>query len=172
LLTPIAKAWSTDRGVEAADINVQIHGGMGFMHGIPALLSCISMPASSRSMRERTGFQAIDLVGRKSGPEQWSGHVGHASGDQRQPLQKRGSPITRISWQPCENLEAGTEALEEATGWRHDPAWTDPDALAGASPYLRLAGDVIGGHYLTVLAMEQQDESLSSAALAHSSVLL
>jgi len=32
LLTPIAKAWSTDMGVEVASLGVQIHGGMGFMN--------------------------------------------------------------------------------------------------------------------------------------------
>ena len=31
LLTPIAKAWSTDMGVEAASLGLQIHGGMGFI---------------------------------------------------------------------------------------------------------------------------------------------
>ncbi|MEO1405492.1 MAG: acyl-CoA dehydrogenase family protein, partial [Pseudomonadota bacterium] len=30
LLTPIAKAWSTDIGVEVASMGVQVHGGMGF----------------------------------------------------------------------------------------------------------------------------------------------
>ena len=31
LLTPIAKAWSTDVGVEVASMGVQVHGGMGFI---------------------------------------------------------------------------------------------------------------------------------------------
>ena len=31
LLTPVAKAWSTDVGVEVASIGVQVHGGMGFI---------------------------------------------------------------------------------------------------------------------------------------------
>ncbi|HMP63212.1 MAG TPA: acyl-CoA dehydrogenase family protein, partial [Phenylobacterium sp.] len=31
LLTPIAKAWSTDMGVEVASMGMQIHGGMGFI---------------------------------------------------------------------------------------------------------------------------------------------
>ncbi|MCL4131188.1 UNVERIFIED_CONTAM: hypothetical protein GTU68_041095, partial [Idotea baltica] len=32
LLTPIAKAWSTDMGVDVASLGVQVHGGMGFMN--------------------------------------------------------------------------------------------------------------------------------------------
>jgi len=31
LLTPIAKAWSTDMGVDVASLGVQVHGGMGFI---------------------------------------------------------------------------------------------------------------------------------------------
>src|SRR5581483_4694387 len=31
LLIPVAKAWSTDAGVEAASLGVQVHGGMGFI---------------------------------------------------------------------------------------------------------------------------------------------
>ena len=31
LLTPVAKAWSTDIGVEVASIGIQVHGGMGFI---------------------------------------------------------------------------------------------------------------------------------------------
>src|SRR5690606_33712245 len=31
LFTPIAKAWSTDVGVEVASLGVQVHGGMGFI---------------------------------------------------------------------------------------------------------------------------------------------
>jgi alkylation response protein AidB-like acyl-CoA dehydrogenase len=31
LLTPVAKAWCTDAGVEAASLGVQVHGGMGFI---------------------------------------------------------------------------------------------------------------------------------------------
>ena len=30
LLTPIVKAWCTDRGVECASLGIQVHGGMGF----------------------------------------------------------------------------------------------------------------------------------------------
>ncbi|HCK84873.1 MAG TPA: acyl-CoA dehydrogenase, partial [Hyphomonadaceae bacterium] len=31
LLTPLAKSWCTDMGVEAASLGVQVHGGMGFV---------------------------------------------------------------------------------------------------------------------------------------------
>jgi alkylation response protein AidB-like acyl-CoA dehydrogenase len=31
LLTPIVKAWCTDRGVDCASLGIQVHGGMGFV---------------------------------------------------------------------------------------------------------------------------------------------
>ncbi|MDB5455036.1 MAG: acyl-CoA dehydrogenase, partial [Caulobacter sp.] len=64
LLTPIAKAWSTDLGVQAASDGVQIHGGMGF----------IEETGAAQHYRDArilpiyvgtNGVQALDLVGRK-----------------------------------------------------------------------------------------------------------
>ena len=31
LLTPIVKAWCTDRGVDCASLGIQVHGGMGYI---------------------------------------------------------------------------------------------------------------------------------------------
>ena len=64
LLTPIAKAWSTDTGVEIASQAVQIHGGMGFMN--ETLAAQLYRDARIAPIYEGTnGIQAIDLVGRK-----------------------------------------------------------------------------------------------------------
>ena len=75
LLTPIAKAFSTDIGDEAASLGVQIHGGMGF----------IEETGAAQHMRDSriaaiyegaNGIQAIDLVAaqaaagrRRDGPQ-------------------------------------------------------------------------------------------------------
>ncbi|MEL7453303.1 MAG: acyl-CoA dehydrogenase family protein, partial [Pseudomonadota bacterium] len=64
LLTPIAKAWSTDRGVEVASLGVQVHGGMGFMD--ETLAAQFYRDARILPIYEGTnGIQAIDLAGRK-----------------------------------------------------------------------------------------------------------
>ena len=64
LLTPIAKAFSTDIGDEAASLGVQVHGGMGF----------VEETGAAQHMRDSriaaiyegaNGVQAIDLVQRK-----------------------------------------------------------------------------------------------------------
>jgi acyl-CoA dehydrogenase len=64
LLTPIAKAFSTDIGCEVASMGVQIHGGMGFVEETGAAQHY--RDARILPIYEGTnGIQAIDLVMRK-----------------------------------------------------------------------------------------------------------
>src|SRR5579871_1311477 len=75
LLTPIAKAFSTDIGSEVAYLGVQIHGGMGFIEETGAAQHL--RDARITPIYEGTnGIQAIDLVTRKlssnSGASVWA----------------------------------------------------------------------------------------------------
>ena len=64
LLTPIAKAFSTDIGNEVASLGVQIHGGMGFIEETGAAQHL--RDARITPIYEGTnGIQSIDLVTRK-----------------------------------------------------------------------------------------------------------
>ncbi|MFY9628009.1 MAG: acyl-CoA dehydrogenase [Methylocystis sp.] len=64
LLTPLAKAFSTDIGNEVASLGVQILGGMGFIEEAGA--AQLMRDARITSIYEGTnGIQAIDLVTRK-----------------------------------------------------------------------------------------------------------
>jgi acyl-CoA dehydrogenase len=64
LLTPIAKALSTDFGVEVAILGVQIHGGMGYVEETGAAQHL--RDARIAPIYEGTnGIQSIDLVLRK-----------------------------------------------------------------------------------------------------------
>ena len=64
LLTPIAKAWSTDIGVEVASIGIQVHGGMGFIEETGA--AQFLRDARIAPIYEGTnGIQALDLICRK-----------------------------------------------------------------------------------------------------------
>src|SRR5919112_299538 len=66
LLTPVAKAFSTDIGVEVASLGVQVHGGMGFVEETGAAQHL--RDARIAPIYEGTnGIQAADLVGRKLG---------------------------------------------------------------------------------------------------------
>ena len=64
LLTPIAKAFSTDVGDEAATLGVQVHGGMGFIEETGAAQHMRDSRIAS-IYEGANGVQAIDLVQRK-----------------------------------------------------------------------------------------------------------
>ncbi len=64
LLTPLAKSFATDAGVDVASLGVQIHGGMGFIEETGA--AQLLRDARITPIYEGTnGIQAIDLVVRK-----------------------------------------------------------------------------------------------------------
>lgn len=64
MLTPLAKAWSTEVAQEVTSLGVQVHGGMGFIEETGA--AQIMRDARIATIYEgTTGIQANDLVGRK-----------------------------------------------------------------------------------------------------------
>jgi alkylation response protein AidB-like acyl-CoA dehydrogenase len=142
LLTPIAKAWSTDVGVEVASLGVQVHGGMGFIEETGAAQHY--RDARIAPIYEGTnGIQANDLVGRK---------VGMGQGAVVRELCAE-MLLTAQTLTDCPGLETvgrrlaqGAAALERATDWTLGHG--GPDALSAATPYLKLAGDVVGGWML------------------------
>ncbi len=137
LLTPIAKAWSTDVGVEAASLGLQIHGGMGFIEETGAAQHY--RDARILPIYEGTnGIQAIDLAGRK---------LSLAGGEAMRSLIEE----IRAEAEGDDRLLAGVAAMEEATAWLTAHKGT-PDALAGATTFLKLCGDVVGGWFLARMA--------------------
>ncbi|MEO0607509.1 MAG: acyl-CoA dehydrogenase [Pseudomonadota bacterium] len=158
LLTPIAKAWSTDMGVEVASLGVQVHGGMGFMN--ETLAAQLYRDARIGPIYEGTnGIQAIDLVGRKL-----SMADGAAMTDMMDEIEQTARDARETNdpnlVQIADRLLAANAALSDATVWMKQKMREDRDvALAGATAYLALAGDVIGGHYLTKGAVEARTDS-------------
>jgi alkylation response protein AidB-like acyl-CoA dehydrogenase len=148
LLTPLAKAFSTDVGVDVASLGVQVHGGMGFIEetGAAALLR----DARIAPIYEGTnGIQAIDLVTRKlplSGGEQVRGYIAELYADvdalRRSNLPGLGKSADRLS-AALDDLEFATAFLLDALA-----AGRTRDALSGATPYLRLISLAAGGAYL------------------------
>ncbi len=143
LLTPISKAWCTDLGVELASLGMQVHGGMGYVEetGVAQYLRDSRI---SPIYEGTNGIQAIDLVMRKV-PMRGGGVVAdllakmEALGPE---LDAAGEELAGI--QPA--LADGVGVLREATDWILSRGPAEPnDVLAGATPYLRLAGLVIGG---------------------------
>ncbi len=148
LLTPLAKAFSTDVGVEVASIGLQVHGGMGYIEetGAAALLR----DARIAPIYEGTnGIQAIDLVMRKL-PMEGGDHIGAFIGELKSDIEAvRGSNLPGIG-ATAERLDEAVFALERATGFIMT-ALADgrtESALAGATPYLRLISLAAGGCFV------------------------
>ncbi|MBO6755370.1 MAG: acyl-CoA dehydrogenase [Roseibium sp.] len=148
LLTPIAKALSTDFGVEVASAGVQVHGGMGYVEetGVAQHLR----DARIAPIYEGTnGIQAIDLVARKL-PLSGGDHVRGFTAELRE-IARNVSQSNRPEFgDTAERLNNALDDFEEATEWMlaAQSEGRIDDALAGATPYLRLAGLTYGGALL------------------------
>jgi alkylation response protein AidB-like acyl-CoA dehydrogenase len=138
VLTPIAKAWSTEVGVEVASEGVQVHGGMGFIEETGAAQHL--RDARIAPIYEGTnGIQAIDLAGRKLGMAEAAGMKALTA--------EMAAGLDGFEPSLRERLKNAVAALETATAWMLEKHGT-ADALAAAWPYLMLAGDVVGGWML------------------------
>ena len=152
LFVPIAKAWSTDVGVETASTGVQVHGGMGFIEETGAAQHY--RDARITPIYEGTnGIQANDLTGRKltlTGGQA----VRELTAEIRETVQAlRAASDARLS-AAADALDAGAKALDDATDWllaRGKEA--QADVLSGAVAYLALAGEVAGGWMLAKAAL-------------------
>ncbi len=157
LLTPVAKAFGTDVGVEVASIGIQVHGGMGFIEetGAAALLR----DARIAPIYEGTnGIQAIDLVTRKlplDGGEHVHGYIAELRGD-IEAVRASNKPALGLT---AQKLDAALDQLADSTRFLQEAlsAGRMEDALAGATPYLRLFGLAAGGAYLARGAMVDDD---------------
>ena len=158
LLTPVAKAFSTDIANEVASLGIQVHGGMGYIEETGAAQHF--RDARIAAIYEGTnGIQALDLVTRKVPLDE-----GRAAADYLGELRKT---LDRIAWgnaglQPLvDRLEPCVDALERATAWMRDAVPRQPaDAAAGATPYLRLFALAAGG---VALAREAAVQSMGGA---------
>src|SRR3954466_7382766 len=144
LLTPIAKAFSTDIGNEVAYLGVQIHGGMGFIEETGAAQHY--RDARITSIYEGTnGIQSIDLVTRKL--------AAHGGASVWALLDELSKIVDRVesSNDPGfgtagAKLRDALGSLDRASKWLLERVASAPnDALAGATPYLQQFGATLGG---------------------------
>ncbi|MBZ9990600.1 acyl-CoA dehydrogenase C-terminal domain-containing protein [Mesorhizobium sp. BH1-1-5] len=157
LLTPLAKAFSTDVGVEVASLGVQVHGGMGFIEETGA--AALYRDARIAPIYEGTnGIQAIDLVARKlplGGGEHVHGYIGEL---------KAVADAVRTSnidgfGRTADNLDRALADLDDATRFLQKLAADGKSdaAMAGATPYLRLISLAAGGAYLAQGGLADRD---------------
>jgi acyl-CoA dehydrogenase len=158
LLTPVAKAFSTDIGSEVASLGVQVHGGMGYIEETGAAQHY--RDARIAAIYEGTnGIQAIDLVTRKlplAGGATVTAYIGELK---RTVEAVNATNDAAFGWTGV-RLQDAVDALERATHWLLGSQRNDLDAaLAGATPYLRLFALAAGGALLA-------EEALAAMRLA------
>ena len=153
LLTPVAKAFSSDVGDEVATLGVQIHGGLGY----------IEETGAAQDMRDAriaaiyegaNGVQAIDLVQRKlplAGGAAMAREIAAMREVAAQVLAGEEAAFgASAHW-----LTRGIDALERATNAMRGAR--PVDALAGATPFLRLFGLTLGGACLAKAGLAALD---------------
>ena len=174
LLTPIAKAFSTDIGNEVTSLGVQIHGGMGFIEETGAAQHY--RDARITAIYEGTnGIQSIDLVTRKlaanGGASVWA-LLDELSGIVKQ-VEASNDPAFGTTGA---KLRDALGSLERTSKWLLERVTSAPnEALAGATPYLRLFGSTLGGCMLAGEALAARDLGEGAgdpAALRHAGAVL
>ena len=166
LLTPVAKAFSTDIGIEVASLGVQVHGGMGYIEETGAAQHY--RDARIAAIYEGTnGIQALDLVARKV-PLQGGRTVARYLDELRSivaDVQASNAPAFGAT---AARLSESIDSLARATQWLLAQKGSQ-DALAGATPYLRLFGNAAGGCLLAsqaLTALRRSGDGAARTALA------
>ncbi|RYE35396.1 MAG: acyl-CoA dehydrogenase [Hyphomicrobiales bacterium] len=165
ILTPIAKAYATDIGIDVASTGVQVHGGMGFVEETGAAQHL--RDARIAAIYEGTnGIQAIDLVTRKLPLS--DGDAVHALINEMRGIVSEVERANNPGFgHAAARLGAAVDSLERATEWMLGAVGNKPaDALAGATPYLKLFALAQGGTGLAKKALATRSEAESTADLA------
>jgi alkylation response protein AidB-like acyl-CoA dehydrogenase len=161
ILTPITKAWISDLGVELSSIAIQVYGGMGYVEetGVAQYLR----DARIAPIYEGTnGIQALDLIFRKL-PLDSGQAMQRLLGDVNsviKEMSQAGDVLSSMS----EKLKIEVDKLSEVTLWLGSKMLEGElvDASAGASPYIKMFGQVLGGYYMgkaALLATKKYDET-------------
>jgi acyl-CoA dehydrogenase len=156
LLTPIAKAFSTDIGNEVTALGVQVHGGMGFIEETGAAQHY--RDARITTIYEGTnGIQSIDLVTRKlaanGGAAVWT-----LLGELTEIVIRVETSNDPAFGTTGAKLRDALGSLDRTSRWLLERVTSAPnEALAGATPYLRLFGATLGGCMLAGEALAARD---------------
>jgi alkylation response protein AidB-like acyl-CoA dehydrogenase len=158
LLTPVAKAFATDIGIEVASLGIQVHGGMGFIEETGAAQHLRDVRVFS--IYEGTnGIQAIDLVTRKltlAGGDALRDFLGEleeiaeaADASNRTGFGETGKHLTEALGHLRHASDFLIAALDRGAL---------AEALAGATPYLRLFALATGGALLAKGGLAAEEE--------------
>jgi len=139
LLTPMAKVFGTETGIEVSNLGIQIHGGMGFVEETGAAQFWRDVRVTS--IYEGTnGIQAIDLVSRKlmDGGQA----VFELINEINDLCINTPNELIKLS----SELKIASDTLSEATHWMVMQENLN-ERLAGATPYLESFALVLGAFF-------------------------
>ncbi len=156
LLTPIAKAWTTEASLEVTSHGIQVHGGMGYVEETG--VAQFYRDARIAPIYEGTnGIQAIDLVGRKllrDGGATVSAFVSDMRAVDAS-LANAGEDFAVVR----SALSRALDELVECSTYILTGAKRDPELVSAvAFNYLMLLGTVIGGWQLARGALVAEGE--------------
>jgi acyl-CoA dehydrogenase len=142
---------------------VQVHGGMGFIEETGAAQHM--RDARITAIYEGTnGIQAIDLVTRKLGAGKGAA-VFKLLGELNDVVRRVEASNDPAFGTTGAKLHEALDSLDRASRWLLEKLGSAPnDALAGATPYLRLFGSALGGCMLANEALAARGESEGDAA--------
>jgi alkylation response protein AidB-like acyl-CoA dehydrogenase len=150
LLTPICKAWCTDKGFKVTELAIQIHGGYGYIqeYGVEQYMRDVKIA----SIYEGTnGIQALDLLGRKMRLKGGGVFIAWLQ-DINEFLQANADHPALAA--EIAAVDRGKNAIAECAFHFTAIGKGDPEgALLGATPFLEAFGYVESGRLLTEAAI-------------------
>ena len=157
LLTPVLKAFFTERGFQIASDAMQVHGGAGFTEHFPAS-QYLRDSRITLIYEGANGIQALDLVGRKlpaNGGRAISSFM--AEIDAFVAANSAEAALTPFT----DGLAGAKAQLQEATMWLMQNGFANPDnAIAGSTDYLRLFG-LTGLAYMWALIAKAANDRIA-----------
>lgn len=151
LLIPVSKGFGTDMGMEATSLAIQVYGGMGYIEesGVPQHFRDARITAIYEGTN---GIQAMDLVGRKLPMR--------AGGVMDDYLTQISSLVARLDVAGAEfagirdRIDESLTCVRNTVMWLMEHGIADVrNALAGATPFLRMFGLLVGARYLADSAL-------------------
>ena len=155
-LVPLIKGLSTEMALDVASLNVQVHGGMGFIEETGAAQHL--RDAKILTIYEgTTAIQANDLVGRKTARD--GGSVARAIAAR---IAACVDELKACDSAACHamarRLDAGRQAFVDAVAFVAGHTRAEPNAVfAGSVPYLMLAGTVVAGWQMARALLVAED---------------
>jgi len=146
VLTPVCKAYGTDKGFDVTTRAIQVHGGYGYCTEYFVEQFCRDSKIAT-IFEGTNGIQALDLFGRKV--QMRDGEALRTLLDRMKAGLGEAEPVSDLSGY-TEEVRNALSALEEVTRYLLEQAASGQAYLAysWASPYLEIFGDVVLGWIL------------------------